>query len=383
MKKLIDKLAATQSLEKEELLYLLSNTDQNSNEYLFAKARYVAKQQFNDQIYLRGLIELSNYCKCDCLYCGIRRSNKMAQRYRLTPEEIFECCEIGHNLGFRTFVLQGGEDCHFSDDIIVSMVTSIKSAYPDSAITLSLGEKSKASYQSYFKAGADRYLLRHETADPTHYAKLHPKSQTLQTRMKCLYDLKSIGYQVGTGFMVGSPYQTLDNLVSDLLFIQEFQPHMVGVGPFLPHHDTPFGHHEKGSMELTLLMIAILRLMIPNLLIPSTTALGTIKPTGREQGILAGANVIMPNLSPTNVREKYLLYDNKISTGQEAAEGVQDLRNRMQTLGYQIPVSRGDFRPTDPHSNLQPVDPHGCTRPLCSSLYPPTERSSYHVQSSI
>lgn len=374
MKRLIDKLAATQTLEKEELLYLLSNYDDNGSEYLFARARDVAKQHFGDQIYLRGLIELSNYCKCDCLYCGIRRSNKNAERYRLTPEEVLDCCEIGHKLGFRTFVLQGGEDRHFSDDIIVSMVESIKSAYPDSAITLSLGEKSKASYQRYFNAGADRYLLRHETADPIHYARLHPKSQSLQNRMKCLYDLKSIGYQVGTGFMVGSPYQTLENLVSDLLFIQEFQPHMVGVGPFLPHHDTPFGHHVKGSMELTLLMIAILRLMIPNLLIPSTTALGTIHCTGREQGILAGANVIMPNLSPTNVRKKYLLYDNKISTGQEAAEGVIDLRNRMQTLGYRIPVSRGDYRP---------VHQHGNTRHLSPSLYPPIERSTSHVQSSI
>ena len=363
MKRLIDKLTETQTLEKEELLYLLSNCDHDSRQYLFAKARGVAKRHFDNQIYLRGLIELTNYCKSDCLYCGIRRSNKNVERYRLTPEEVLKCCEIGHKLGFRTFVLQGGEDRHFSDDIIVSLVESIKSAYPDCAVTLSLGEKSRDSYLKYFNAGADRYLLRHETADPIHYAKLHPENQTLQNRMKCLYDLKSIGYQVGTGFMVGSPYQTLENIVSDIQFIQEFQPHMVGVGPFLPHHDTPFGHYPKGSMELTLLIIAVLRLMIPNLLIPSTTALGTIHPTGREEGVQAGANVIMPNLSPVDVRKKYLLYDNKIGTGQEAAEGVADLRRRMQALGYRIPVSRGDFRPI-PNGNTR----FGNTRTLCPSF---------------
>ena len=345
LKGLIDKLEKTQFLEREELLYFLENYDADSIGYLFAKARGVARRQFGSNIYLRGLIELTNYCKCNCLYCGIHRCNKNIERYRLTPEEVLRCCEIGHKLGFRTFVLQGGEDSHFTDDILVSLIKSIKSSYPDSAITLSLGEKSKESYQKYFDAGADRYLLRHETADPDHYAMLHPKNQTFENRMKCLYDLKSIGYQVGTGFMVGSPYQTLENIVSDLQFIQEFQPHMVGIGPFLPHSDTPFGHHPKGSRELTLVLIAILRLMIPNLLIPSTTALGTIHPTGREQGIMAGANVIMPNLSPVNVRTKYLLYDNKISTGQEAVEGVVDLRRRMYALGYQIPVTRGDYRP--------------------------------------
>ena len=347
MKRLIDKLATRRILEKEELLRLLSNCDQNSRSYLFAKARDVDERHFGNQIYIRGLIEFTNYCKCDCLYCGIRRSNKKAERYRLTPDEVLKCCETGHKLGFRTFVLQGGEDSRFSDDSIVSLIESIKSAYPDSAITLSLGEKRKASYKRFFDAGADRYLLRHETADPIHYAKLHPNNQTLQNRMRCLYDLKSIGYQVGTGFMVGSPYQTLENLVSDLLFIQDFQPQMVGIGPFLPHRDTPLGHQTKGSMELTLTIIAILRLMIPNLLIPSTTALATIHPSGREQGILAGANVVMPNLTPTSVRKKYLLYDDKACTDQEAAEGLMALQGRLKAIGYRIVVSRGDFKPID------------------------------------
>ncbi len=347
MRKLIDKLAITRSLEKEELLLLLGNTDHETSQYLFEKARDVTKLHFGRQIYLRGLIELSNYCKCDCYYCGIRRSNKKVERYRLTSEQVLDCCRIGYDLGLRTFVLQSGEDRHFSDDLIVSLVKSIKASYPDCAVTLSLGEKSRDSYLRFFEAGADRYLLRHETADPIHYSKLHPKSQTLKSRKACLSHLKSIGYQVGTGFMVGSPYQTLENLVTDLMFIQEFRPHMVGIGPFLPHCDTPFGDCPKGSMELTLLLIAILRLMIPDLLIPSTTALGTIDPAGREHGILAGANVIMPNLSPVNVRKKYLLYNNKISTGQEAAEGVFALRKRMHDLGYEIPVDRGDFRPMD------------------------------------
>lgn len=343
MKKLIDKLALTGNLKEEEFLFLLNNVDKESSEHLFERARALTNQHFHRQIYLRGLIEISSFCKNDCYYCGIRRSNKNAQRYRLTKEDILSCCKQGYDLGFRTFVLQGGEDSYFSDNFIVDLISSIKNYYPDCAITLSLGEKSKEAYIKYFNAGADRYLLRHETADNNHYSRLHPASLTLESRKSCLYDLKSIGYQVGTGFMVGSPYQTNTNLVSDLMFIKDFQPEMVGIGPFLPHHDTPYANKSKGSLELTLFLIGILRLMSPNLLIPSTTALGTIDPTGREQGILAGANVIMPNLSPVDVRKKYLLYDDKINTGQETAEGVADLKKRIDALGYEIPVSRGDF----------------------------------------
>ena len=347
MKKVIDKLAVTGSLRDDEFRFLLDNVDESAREYLFVKARDVANRHFRRQIYLRGLIEISNYCKCDCYYCGIRRSNRKAERYRLSKDDILDCCRIGHDLGFRTFVLQGGEDSYFSDDLMVDMITSIKNLFPDSAVTLSVGEKPYQSYLRYFEAGADRYLLRHETADPHHYGKLHPPTQTLEKRMGCLYDLKAIGYQVGTGFMVGSPYQTTENLVKDLLFLKEFKPHMIGVGPFLPHCDTPFAGQAKGSMELTLLLIGIIRLMLPDVLIPSTTALGTIDPTGREQGILAGANVIMPNLSPVNVRQKYSLYNNKANSGLEAAEGVTDLKKRMSALGFEISVTRGDYKQMD------------------------------------
>ncbi len=349
MKELIDKLALTQSLSRTEYIDLLTHRDDEIAEYLFAKARETTNQYFNCQIYLRGLIELSSYCRCDCYYCGIRCSNKNAKRYRLSPSEILDCCNLGYKSGFRTFVLQGGEDRYFSDNLLTKIVSDIKSSYPDCAITLSLGEKSYASYLKFFKSGADRYLLRHETADPIHFEKLHPAKQTLDNRKSCLYALKDIGYQVGTGFMVGSPYQTLEHLANDLIFIQEFRPHMAGIGPFIPHKDTAFANKPAGSIELTLYLIAILRLMIPNLLIPSTTALGSIDPSGRELGIMVGANVIMPNLSPIEVRKKYSLYNNKISTGQETAEGISALQNSIESLGYKISVSRGDYRPLIRH----------------------------------
>ena len=291
-----------------------------------------------------GLIEFTNYCKNDCLYCGIRRSAKNAERYRLTEEQILDCCETGYGLGFRTFVLQGGEDGFFTDDKIVRIVSGIKEKFPDCAVTLSIGEKSRESYEKFRKAGADRYLLRHETANSEHYGKLHPKELSLENRMRCLADLKEIGFQTGCGFMVGSPYQTAENLAEDLLYIHKLQPHMVGIGPFIPHHDTPFAEEKQGSLEMTLLMLGLTRLVVPNVLLPSTTALGTIHPKGREMGILAGANVVMPNLSPQDVRKKYLLYDNKICTGDEAAECIACLGRRMESVGYRLVSDRGDFK---------------------------------------
>lgn len=344
-KELIDKLEASRTLEKEELVFLLKHYSIEASEYLFNKARTVTNRYFNNSIYLRGLIEITNYCKNDCYYCGIRRSNSQLERYRLSPEEILACCDIGYPLGFRTFVLQGGEGGHYSDESIVSILQSIKAKYPDCAITLSIGEKSYESYLEFYRAGADRYLLRHETADPFLYSRLHPSEQSLESRKSCLYALKDIGYQVGTGFMVGSPFQTMENLADDLLFVKEFKPEMVGIGPFISHHDTPFADQPSGSMETTLIMIAIVRLMLPNVLIPSTTALGTIDSDGRARGILAGANVVMPNLSPQEVRTKYALYDHKICTDEEAAEGVLSLRTYIEELGYQAKVDRGDFQP--------------------------------------
>jgi len=295
-------------------------------------------------VYIRGLIEFTNYCRNDCYYCGIRRSNREAERYRLTKEQILECCSTGYDLGFRTFVLQGGEDGYFTDDRMVDIISSIKSEYPDCAITLSIGEKSHESYKAFFDAGAERYLLRHETADPEHYRKLHPQELSLKNRKKCLQDLKKIGFQVGCGFMVGSPYQTTDCLVEDLLFIKEFSPHMVGIGPFIPHHATQFAEKPAGTLELTLFLLGIIRLMLPTVLLPATTALGTIHPRGRELGILAGANVVMPNLSPRSVRKKYMLYDNKICTGDEAAECRYCLERRLESIGCRVAVSRGDHK---------------------------------------
>ena len=323
---------------------LLQTTDKNLRDALLAAARAAAVKQFGHNIYIRGLIEFTNYCKNDCYYCGIRCSNQKARRYRLTKEQILSCCQSGYQLGFRTFVLQGGEDPFFTDAVMVDIIKAIKTAYPDTAITLSIGERSYASYKAMYDAGADRYLLRHETANPEHYARLHPAKLSLANRLECLNMLKEIGYQVGTGFMVGSPYQTIDNLIEDLLFVRDFKPQMIGIGPFIPHHDTPFHDQVAGTMEQTLRLIAILRLMLPKALIPSTTALGTIAPDGREQGILAGANVVMPNLSPVEVRKDYLLYDNKICTGEEAAECNICLQSRLQSIGYKIVVDRGDYK---------------------------------------
>lgn len=345
LKNLIDKLDKNNVLLKEEFIELIDSRDSEINEYLFEKARNVRHKYYEQDIYIRGLIEFTNYCKNDCYYCGIRRSNKNASRYRLSKSEILECCRTGYELGFRTYVLQGGEDPFYTDDKIIDIIKEIKQNFPDCALTLSLGEKPYNSYKAFYETGADRYLLRHETASEEHYNKLHPKELSLLNRKKCLWDLKEIGYDVGTGFMVGSPYQTTENLAEDLLFIKELKPQMVGIGPFIPHHDTPFKNFKGDDGSLTLFMIGLLRLMLPSALLPSTTALGTIDPLGREKGILSGANVVMPNLSPTNVRDKYLLYDNKICTGDEAAECRFCMENRMKKIGYNVVVSRGDFKP--------------------------------------
>jgi len=344
MKQLIDKLEQEHCLTKENYVRLMQNTSPELTEYLFQKARDIRHRIYGHDVYIRGLIEFTNYCKNDCLYCGIRRSNRNAERYRLTKDDILSCCETGYSVGFRTFVLQGGEDPYFSDERVVDLIKSIKKRFPDCAVTLSIGEKSRESYRAFFDAGADRYLLRHETANPRHYAKLHPKELTLENRIRCLHDLKSIGFQVGCGFMVGSPYQTLDNIAEDLLFIEKFKPHMVGIGPFISQHDTPFHDKPNGTLEQTLFLLGIIRLILPDVLLPATTALGTIHPKGRELGILAGANVVMPNLSPVGVRKKYQLYDNKIAVGEEAVEGYNNLKIRMKSIGYETVISRGDHK---------------------------------------
>ena len=345
LKYLIDQLHKEQTLTKEEWITLIEGHTPELSEYLFSLAREERHRYYGHDVYVRGLIEFTNYCKNDCYYCGIRKSNRNADRYRLTEEEILSCCKIGYELGFCTFVLQGGEDGFYTDEKICQIVSKIKAEYPDCAVTLSIGEKSRESYQAYFDAGADRYLLRHETADEAHYKKLHPAEMSYQNRMRCLRDLKEIGYQTGCGFMVGSPYQTVDTLWEDLQFIRRLKPQMVGIGPFIPQKDTPFGTETAGTMEMTLRLLSIIRLIHPHVLLPATTALGTIHPKGRELGILAGANVVMPNLSPVAVREKYKLYDNKICTGDEAAECRFCMQKRMESIGYQVAVNRGDFQP--------------------------------------
>lgn len=339
---LIDKLETTRSLSLEEYRLLIEGFSPEISEYAAKKAVEKRKAVYGNDVYIRGLIEVSNICKNDCYYCGIRRSNKKCERYRLGKEEILDCAKQGYELGFRTFVLQGGEDAKFTDEFLVDIIKSLKSNHPDCAITLSLGERSFESYKTLKSAGADRYLLRHETADKEHYEKLHPKEMSHQNRMDCLKNLKSLGYQVGIGFMVGSPYQTPLTLAKDLKFIETFGPAMCGIGPYLTHKDTPFKDMPSGSLELTLYLLSLIRLIDPAILLPATTALGTVHPKGREMGILAGANVVMPNLSPVRVRKKYELYDNKICTGEEAAECKFCLTRRIQSVGYQIVTHRGD-----------------------------------------
>ena len=340
---LIDRLHKEHTLTRGEFITLIKERDEENASYLASLAREEAVKIYGNGVFPRGLVEFTNYCKNNCYYCGIQGSNQHANRYRLSKDEILSACENGYQLGYRSFVLQGGEDPHYSDDVMVPIVSEIRKRYQDCAITLSLGERSKESYQKLYDAGADRYLLRHEAATPELYQKLHPESLSLENRIQCLWNLKEIGYAVGTGFMVGAPYQTVENLVDDLLFIQKLDPQMVGIGPFVPHHDTKFKDYPSGTVELTTYLTSILRLMNPHLLLPATTALGTIDPRGREKGILAGANVVMPNLSPVAVRKDYSLYDNKICTGEEAAECAGCLGRRLASIDYELVFTRGDY----------------------------------------
>lgn len=346
---LLDLLRQEHRLSPEQWEQLFATYTPADVEAAMAMAREIALGWFGRKIYFRGIVEFTNYCKNDCRYCGIRCSNHNLSRYRLTQEDILTCCREGYRVGFRTFVLQGGEDGWFDDEKMCTLIRTIKQTYPDCAVTLSLGERSRASYQAMFDAGADRYLLRHETADPAHYALLHPARQTLENRMRCLAELKQIGYQTGCGMMIGSPGQTPKTLARDMVFLQEFDPQMVGVGPFLPHGDTPFRDQPGGSVELTLFVLALCRITLPRVLLPSTTALGTARQDGRIQGILAGCNVIMPNLSPAAVRKKYMLYDNKSGTDLTAAQGIDLLRRQMEQIGYQVVVGRGDFGKEENH----------------------------------
>lgn len=341
---LIRQLRRDRKLDPQQWERLFGSYDGEDLELAMALARETALARFGKRLWFRGIIEFTNICKRNCHYCGIRRDNHRVCRYRLEPEEIFDCCAEGYAGGFRTFVLQGGEDGWYTDERMCAIVRGIKERWPDCAVTLSLGERSRESCQALFDAGADRYLLRHETADEDHYRLLHPADQTLQNRLRCLRDLKDIGYQTGCGIMVGSPGQTPKTLARDMMFMQEFQPEMIGVGPFLPHRDTPFRRELPGSVEQTLFVLALCRLMLPDVLLPATTALGTAESDGRVRGVLAGCNVVMPNLSPAAVRKHYMLYDNKAGTGLTAQQSVDLLRSQMSRIGYELAVGRGDYQ---------------------------------------
>ncbi len=345
--KLLDRLGRERRLaaeEYEELVRTLSREEAaGEREELFARARRVREAVYGKKVYIRGLVEVSNVCRNDCYYCGIRKSNGHAVRYRMDQEEILECCREGYRLGFRTFVFQGGEDPAMTDQVVETLVAAVHREFPDCAITLSLGEKERESYQRFFDAGASRYLLRHETASPEHYRRLHPPSMSWEHRVQCLRDLKEIGYQVGCGCMIGSPFQTAEHLAEDLKFMERLQPEMVGIGPFISQKDTPFRDFPGGGLTRTLVMLGLIRLLLPRVLLPATTALGTIDPEGRQKGILAGANVVMPNLSPPVRRKQYMLYDNKLGTGEESAEGLALLKAQMQSIGYQVVTDRGDY----------------------------------------
>ncbi|WP_281644420.1 [FeFe] hydrogenase H-cluster radical SAM maturase HydE [Bacteroides zoogleoformans] len=343
MRSLVDKLHRSRTLTAEEYKQLLLCRDAGTTDYLHQQASEVALTHFGNKIFIRGLIEITNHCRNNCYYCGIRKSNAGIARYELTREEILECCDEGYQSGFRTFVLQGGEMPDVKDEWTESVVASIHQRFPDCAVTLSLGEKSQEVYERFYRAGADRYLLRHETCNARHYGKLHPADMSLAHRLQCLDWLKEIGYQVGTGIMVGSPYQTVEHLVEDVLFIECFRPEMIGLGPFIPHHDTPFAAFPSGDIGLCLKLISIFRLLLPTSLIPATTALATVTPDGRERGILAGANVVMPNLSPSGRRADYSLYDNKVSVGTESAEGLRELKEQLKKIGYEVSEERGDY----------------------------------------
>lgn len=346
-RELIDKLNLNKVLEFEEWKILIGTFSEGDRAYASEIARSIALEKFNKRIYFRGIIEFTNICKNDCLYCGIRKSNKNVSRYRLTKEDILTSCSIGHKLGFRTFVLQGGEDGYFNDDRMADIISDIRKYYPDCAVTLSIGERTHESYKKLFDAGASRYLLRHETADEIHYGKMHPSELSWRNRIKCLYDLKRTGFQTGCGCMVGSPYQTAECLAEDMLFMSTFKPHMIGIGPFIPHKDTPFKDFNTGSTETTLFLLSLCRIALPDVLLPATTALGTVQGNGRQLGILAGANVVMPNLSPMEARKKYMLYDNKIGTGDDAEEGTFKLKTQIEEIGYEMVVSKGDFSGRD------------------------------------
>ena len=340
---IIEKLNRERALSFDEWVRIFDSWDADDLGYAMDMAREIAVSRFGKKIYFRGIIEFTNVCRNNCYYCGIRAGNSNCVRYRLDEEDLLKCCADGYAHGFRTFVLQGGEDPYYTQDVMCGIVRRISEEYPDCAVTMSIGELDRDYYQALYDAGARRYLLRHETADAAHYALLHPASMRLESRMRCLKDLKEIGFQTGCGIMIGSPHQNARYLAEDMMFMEDFKPEMIGLGPFIPHKDTPFKDEAAGSVEKTLMVIALCRIMLHDALIPSTTALGTVEAEGRQKGVLAGCNVVMPNLSPMEVRKKYMLYDGKVGTDMSAEAGISALRAQMEEIGYEVVVARGDF----------------------------------------
>ncbi len=341
---LVEALEKGERLGEEDFFALLTHRDPQTDQRLRDGASRVRERIYGDTVFVRGLIEITNHCKNDCLYCGIRCSNSRAERYRLTEEQILACAHRGAEMGFSTFVLQGGEDPYFTDERLCRLVERLKETYPDKAVTLSLGERGRESYRRLRQAGADRYLLRHESADAAHYARLHPPKMRLETRMRALYDLRELGFQVGCGMMVESPYQTARHLAKDLAFIAHFQPEMCGIGPFIPHGETPFASYGAGSGALTCFLLALVRLSCPAVLLPATTALNTLDEGSRAKGMQWGANVVMPNLSPEDAKARYQLYHRKLSHGAEALEGLAQLKNEMNAIGRRVVMDRGDCK---------------------------------------
>ena len=325
-----------------ELTEIIRENFRTPDPNLFEQARKTAFQYYSGRVFIRGLVEISNYCKNNCFYCGIRRDNHTLARYRLTPEVILACIQNGYSLGLRSFVMQGGEDPGFPDSTVIKIIREFRRSFPDASLTLSLGEKSREIYQQFFEAGADRYLLRHETASKAHYDRIHPPEMSFNARIQGLHDLTSVGFQTGAGFMVGSPFQTPEDLAHDLLFLKDLNPHMVGLGPFITQADTPFAQFPSGTAAETLVMLALTKLMLPKAMLPATTALVTLLEGNRKPAFDVGANVVMPNISPLNTRKLYNLYSGKLATGAESAEGLCILVEQIKAAGYTPEFSRGD-----------------------------------------
>ena len=342
---IIERIASGKELSVKEWIQAIDCDDPGYAEELKAAASDTRDRIYGKKVFARGLIEFTSYCRNDCYYCGLRRSNKNALRYRLSYDCIMDTAEAGYRAGFRTFVLQGGEDSYFTDERLIMIIRGIKERYPDAAVTLSVGERSFESYKALKEAGADRYLLRHETADDVHYRKLHPDDMSQENRIRCLYDLKELGYQTGAGMMVGSPGSSSRTLAEDMVFLSSLKPEMVGIGPFIPHSATPFRDEKRGSVDLTLRMVSLVRLALPHAMIPSTTALATASSDGQLQGILHGANVIMPDITPQSERSKYMIYDGKKITGDEAGENLRQIAEGMESIGYELSMERGDYIP--------------------------------------